>query len=139
MDDTAVGTESAPAERPVSDLVAEVGSQVSALLGKEVELAVAELKDEVKQAAKAGGMLTGAALSGYLALLFGSLAAAWFLDRKLPRFLAFGLVSLLHGIAAAALLKLGHQEMMQVDPVPTQTIETLKENVEFARSQAAFG
>ena len=105
---------------------------------REIELAVAELKDEVKQAAKAGGMLGAAALNGYLALLFGSLAAAWFLDRKLPRFLAFGLVSLLHGIAAASLLKLGHQEMMQVDPVPTQTIETLKDHVEFAKNQSMF-
>ena len=123
--------------KPASELVADVTAQVSTLLGKQVDLAVAELRDEVKQAVKAGGMLGGAAASGYFALLFGSLAMAWWLDRKLPRFVAFGLVAALHGAAAAALLKLGQEEMRQVDPVPTQTIETLKEHVEFAKTRGA--
>ena len=126
-----------PADKPVSELVSDVTTQVSTLLRKEVELAVAELRGEVKRAAKAGGMLSGAALSGYLALLFGSFALAWFLDRKLPRFVAFGLVSLLHGATAAVLLKLGHEEIKQVDPVPTQAIETLKDTVEFARASTS--
>lgn len=122
-----------PSDKPVSELVSDAAEKVSTLLRKEVELAVAELRDEVKRAARAGGMLSGAALSGYLALLFGSFALAWFLDRRLPRFVAFGLVSLLHGATAAVLLKYGHEEIKQVDPVPTQAIETLKETVEFAR------
>jgi apolipoprotein N-acyltransferase len=93
------------------------------------------LKEELRQAAKAGGMLSGGALSGYLALLFGSFALAWLFDRKWPRPLAFGLVATMHGAAAAALLKLGHHEIKQVDPVPTQTVETLEENVEWAKAQ----
>jgi uncharacterized membrane protein YqjE len=136
MSDAAVGTEPSPEDKPVAELIADMTSHVTDLLRKEVELAVTELREEVKQAAKAGGMLSGAALSGYLALLFGSFAVAWFFDRKLPRPVAFGLVATMHGAAAATLLNLGQQEIKQVDPVPTQTIETLKENVEWAKSQA---
>jgi hypothetical protein len=33
-------------------------------------------------------------------------------------------------------LKRGQEEMKQVDPVPTQTVQTLKESVEWAKSQA---
>jgi hypothetical protein len=135
MSDAAVHPEPSSVEKPIGELIADMTSQVTALLRKELEMATIELRDELKQAAKAGGMLSGAALSGYLAMLFGSFALAWFLDRKLPRWFAFGLVAALHGTAAATLLKRGHEEIKQVDPVPTQTIETLKENVEWAKAQ----
>ncbi len=137
MSDAAVRDEPSPVSKPVGELVADMTSQVSALMRKELEMAVVELKGEMRQAAKAGGMLTGAALSGYLALLFGSFAVAWLLDRKLPRPLAFGLVAAMHGAAAATLGKAGQEEMKQVDPVPTRTVETLKENVDWARSQTS--
>ena len=137
MSDGAVGDEPGRADKPVADLVADMTSQVTDLVRKELEMAVEELKGEMRQAAKAGGMLTGAALSGYLSLLFGSFALAWFLDRKLPRPLAFGLVAALHGTAAASLAKAGREEIKRVDPVPTQTIETLKENVDWAMSRTS--
>jgi hypothetical protein len=136
MSDAAVTSEPGQGGKPIAELVAEMTSQVSDLMRKELEMAVIELKGEMRQAARAGGMLTGAALSGYLSMLFGSFALAWFLDRKLPRPLAFGLVAALHGTAAATLAKVGREEIKQVDPVPTQTIETLKENVDWARAQA---
>ncbi|HEX2273603.1 MAG TPA: phage holin family protein [Acidimicrobiales bacterium] len=136
MSDAAVSSEPSPSDKPVAELVTDMTSQVTDLLRKELEMAVTELKAEMRQAAKAGGMLTGAALSGYLSLLFGSFALAWFLDRKLPRPLAFGLVAALHGTAAATLAKAGREEIKQVDPVPSQTIETLKENVDWAKAQA---
>jgi uncharacterized membrane protein YqjE len=137
MSDAGVRRETDPADKPVGELVADMTSQVTALLRKEVEMAVVELRDEMKQAAKAGGMLGGAALNGYFALVFASFAVAWLLDRKLPRPLAFGLVAFMHGAAAATLLKLGHDEMKQVDPVPTQTVETLKENIDWAKAQTS--
>src|SRR5919205_1699177 len=104
-------TENGLADKPVGELVADMTSQVTTLLRKELDMAIVELKDEMKQAAKAGGMLSGAALSGYMSLLFGSFAAAWLLARKLPRPLAFGLVAAAHGAAATALLRRGQQEL----------------------------
>jgi len=137
MDDLQQGEASGPIEeeKPVSQVVGDLTSEVATLLHKEVELAMIELKEEMKQAAKAGGMLGGGALTGYFALLFASLALAWLLDSKLPRFLAFGLVAMIHGAAAATLLDRGRQEIKQVDPVPQETVETLKETVEWARAQ----
>ena len=122
--------------KPVPELLADMTSKVSELMRKEVEMAVVELKAEVRQAAKAGGMLGGAALSGYLAVLFASFGLAWWFDRKLPRWMAFFLVAGLHGAAAATLLKRGTEEMQQVDPVPHEAVETFKESVEWAKAQA---
>ena len=122
-------------EKPVAELLGDMTSSITTLLRKELEMAVAEMKDEARQAAKAGGMLSGGALSGYLSLLFGSFGLAWWLDRKLPRPLAFFAVAALHGAAAGTLLSRGRQEMLQVDPVPQQTVETAKETVEWAKAQ----
>src|SRR5919202_1596578 len=122
------------ADRSIGELLSDMTSKVTTLLRKEMEMARLELKDEVRQAAKAGGMLGGGALSGYLSLLFGSFGLAWLLDRRLPRPLAFFVVAALHGGAAAALLARGREEMLQVDPVPQRTVDTLKENVEWAKA-----
>jgi len=135
MSEADVGTENGQADKPVAELIGDMTSHVTTLLRKELDMARIELRDELKQAAKAGGMLSGAALSGYLALLFGSFTVAWWLDRKLPRPLAFGTVAALHGAAAACLLKAGREEIKQVDPVPTQTVETLKENIDWVKDQ----
>ena len=123
-------------EKPVGELIADMTSNITTLLRKEVEMAVLELKEEARQAAKAGGMLSAGALSGYLSVLFGSFGLAWLLDRKLPRPVAFFVVAGLHGGAAAALLSQGRRAMIQVDPVPQQTVETVKENLQWAKGQA---
>jgi len=112
----------------------DLKSDLGGLVRKEIELALAETKDELMQAAKAGGMLGAGALNGYFAGLMGSFALAWFLDRKLPRWLAFGLVAAFHAAAAAALLAKGREEMLQVDPVPHQTMESLMDDVDAIRA-----
>lgn len=129
-------TDGATTSEPVGQLLADATASATTLLRKEVEMAVLELKGEARQAAKAGGMLSAGALSGYFSLLFASFGLAWFLDRRLPRPLAFFVVAGVHGATAAALLGQGRRELAQVDPVPTQTIETVKENVEWAKAQA---
>lgn len=123
--------------KPVPELVSDLTAKVSELLRKELEMAKVELKDEVKQAAKAGGMLGAGAFLGYLSAVMASLGLAWWLDRKLPRWMAFFLVAGLQGAAAAALLQRGREEMLQVDPMPTQAVETLKESVEWAKAQTS--
>ena len=117
----------------VGKFFGDLTSDLGALIRREVELALAETKDELMQAAKAGGMLGAGALSGYFALLFSSFALAWILDKRLPRWLAFAVVAGIHGTVAAALLTRGREEILQVDPVPRQTVETLKENVDTIR------
>jgi uncharacterized membrane protein YqjE len=128
-------TEPKQADRSLGELVADMTSEVSTLMRKEVQLAKVELKEEVGRAGKAGGTLGAGAFSAYFALLFASLALAWLLDQAMPIALAFFLVAVLYGIAAAVLITKGRQQMKQVDPVPRQTVETLKEDVEWAKAQ----
>ncbi len=122
-------------DKSLGELVAEMTGEVSELMRKEVQLAKVELKEEVGRAGKAGGMLGAGGVAGYFALLFVSLALAWLLDEVMPVALAFFLVGLLYGIAAAILITQGRERMKDVDPVPRQTVETLKEDAEWVRAQ----
>lgn len=128
-------TEPKQAEKSLGELFGEMTSEVSALMRKEVELAKVEIKEEVGRAGKAGGMLGAGAGAGYFALLFVSLALAWLLDQAMNTALAFFIVGLLYGIAAAILLTRGREQMKRVDPVPRQTVETLKEDAEWVKAQ----
>ena len=82
-------------------------------------------------------MLGAGAFTGYFCLLFASLALAWLLDQVMPIPLAFFLVAVVYGIAAAVLIGRGREEMKHVDPVPHQSVETLKEDVQWARAQTS--
>jgi hypothetical protein len=80
-------------------------------------------------------MLGAGAFSAYLALLFVSFALAWLLDAVMPTALAFLLVAVVYGIAAAVLLPRGRDRLKAVHPIPEQTADTLKEDVQWAKAQ----
>jgi uncharacterized membrane protein YqjE len=128
-------TEPKQADKSLGELFGEMTREVSDLMRKEVELAKVEIKEEVGRAGKAGGMLGAGAGAGYFSLLFVSLALAWLLDQAMPIALAFFIVGVLYGIAAAVLITRGREQMKRVDPVPRQTVDTLKEDAEWVRAQ----
>ena len=134
---------SAPEDQSLGELFGRVTSDLSALVRSEMQLAKVEIKQEVRTAGKAGGLLGGGAFAGYVALLFLSVAIALLIATALPdsmsetmrHLIGFLIVGLLYGIAAAVLLSKGKQQLDQVDPVPQQTVETLKEDVQWAKTQ----
>ena len=133
--DIVLPTEPKAADKSLGELFGDMTTEVSTLFRKEVELAKVELKEEVSKAGKAGGMLGAGAFTAYLAVLFLSFALAWLLDEWMHTAIAFLIVAVVYGIAAAVLLSRGRNEMKQVQPVPQQTAETLREDVEWARAQ----
>jgi F0F1-type ATP synthase assembly protein I len=133
--DTALPTEPKAPEKSLGQLFSELTSDLSTLMRKEVELAKVETKEEVSRAGKAGGMLGGGAFAGYLALLFLSFALAWLLDEWMHTALAFLIVGLLYAVVAAVLVVRGRARLQSVNPVPQQTVETLKEDVQWAKAQ----
>jgi len=79
------------------------------------------------------GMFGAGAVCGYFALLFVSFTVAWLLDAAMPRPLAFLIVAVPYAIAAAVLLAQGRRRATELNPVPEQTIETLKEDAQWAK------
>ena len=109
-------------------------ADLSTLFHKEIELAKTEARDELRHAGKAAGMLGGAGLAGWLALLLLSLALAWLLDQAMNTALAFAIVGVLWAVAAFILQRTGRATLTRVRGLPT-TRDTIKEDVEWAKAQ----
>lgn len=132
-----------PEDQSLGELFGRVTSDLSTLVRQEMQLAKVEIKQEVKTAGKAAGLLGGGAFTGYFALLFISFAIALLIANVVPDslslitrlLLGFLIVGVLYGIAAAVLGSKGKKELDHVDPVPQQTVETLKEDVQWAKTR----
>ena len=126
-------------DRSLSELLSDVTTEVATLFRKEVELAKAETTEQVSRAAKAGGMLGAAAVIGFLDLILFSFAAAWALSEVVPEGVAFLIVGIVFAIVAAVLATAGKKRLANVNPVPKQTVQTLKADVQVAKDSFARG
>ena len=126
-------TQPAQPEKSLGQLLGELTGELTDLVRKELQLAQVEIKQEVRQAGKGGGLLGGAGVAGFLALILLSFALAWGLAELMPEGFAFLIVGVLWAIVAAVLASRGRKELKEVQPVPRQTMETLKEDAQWAR------
>jgi uncharacterized membrane protein YqjE len=119
------------------DLVKQLSEQTTTLVRKEIELAKAELSEKGKVAGQSAGMLGAAAIVGLLAL--GTLTAfiLSLLNEAMEFWIAAFIVTLVYGAIAAVLAMRGRDRMKEgMPPAPEQTVETVKEDVQWAKSQA---
>jgi hypothetical protein len=123
-------------DRSLGELLKQLSEQTTRLVHQELELAKAELTQKGKQAGAGAGMFGGAGAIGLAAL--GALTACFILalNAIMPAWLAALLVAVVYGIIAFVLVKQGQAKMKAAGPlVPEQTIETVKEDVEWAKTQ----
>ncbi|WP_133914252.1 phage holin family protein [Streptomyces sp. NBC_00582] len=120
-------------ERSVGELLSAVTSDVQTLFRQEMELARTEVKQEATKAGKAAGMYGGAGFAGYMVLLFLSLAAVLGLANVMDGGWAALIVTAVWAVIAAVLYQRGRTRMRTVTPKPEQTVDTLKENAQWAR------
>jgi hypothetical protein len=118
------------------ELLQEVAADLSRLMRQELELAKAELRDEAQQAARGVGMLAGAGMAALVMVLFASTALMWLLGSWLPLGWSALIVAALWAIVGGVLYGTGRARLRAVRP-PEQTIQTLKEDVEWARTRNA--
>ena len=126
-------------DRSLSELLSDVTAELATLFRKEVELAKVETGEQVTRAAKAGGMLGAAAVIGFLDLILFSFAAAWALSEVVPEGVAFLIVGVVFAIVTAVLAVAGKKRIASVNPVPKQTVQTLKADVQVAKDSFARG
>jgi len=117
----------------LGDLVSELTADLSKLMRQELELAKAEIRQEAAKAGKATGMLAAAGFAGYLTTVLLSLALVFALGAVMPLGWAALIVAALWGIAGAVLYTSGRARLRTVNPKPERTVETLKEDAEWAK------
>jgi hypothetical protein len=114
-------------KQSVGSLISEVTNDLSTLMRQEMDLAKAEIKEEVTKTGKAAGMLGGAGFAGYMLALFLSIAAWWGLANVMDEAWAALIVAAVWGVIAAVLFVSGRSKMREVNPKPERTVSTLKE------------
>jgi uncharacterized membrane protein YqjE len=123
-------------DRPIGELLRELSNQTTTLVKQELELAKAEMREKGKRAGVGLG-LWGA--SGVVALLaLGALTGFFILvlDEVMPDWLAALIVAAVYGAIAGVLYLQGRERVEEAgSPVPEQTVETVKEDVQWAKDQ----
>jgi uncharacterized membrane protein YqjE len=112
------------------------GEAVVTLARQELELAKAEMAEKGRKAGPGLGMLGAAA--GVALLAAGALTASLILllDEVMPDWLAALLVGFVLVATAAVLYTAGKGRVQEATPlIPEQTVDTLKEDVEWAKTQ----
>lgn len=122
-------------ERSLSELLTEATDDLRQLLRKEIELAKVEVQEQVSRLSKAAIFFTVTGLVAMLAITLLSFAAAWGLAEVMPTGVAFTIVGVVYVAIAGVCFTLGRSRLAQFRAVPEQTVETLKEDVAWAREQ----
>jgi uncharacterized membrane protein YqjE len=120
-------------ETSLGEIVGRLASDFSRLMRAEIALAKAEAKEEVKEAGKGAGLLAGAGYAGHLLVLFLSLALMFLLDVWMPIGWAALIVAVIWGIVGFVLYSSGRKNLQRATPPMTETVETLKEDAQWAK------
>jgi len=124
-------------ERSFGELAKSLSADISTLVRQEIALARAEMTQKGKQAAPGIGMF-GAA--GLLALgAFGALTAFFILalaEAGLDGWLAALIVTVVYAAIAGILALRGRDKVSEATPpIPEQTKETIKEDIQWAKTR----
>ncbi|MEA2689527.1 MAG: hypothetical protein QOJ39_127 [Candidatus Eremiobacteraeota bacterium] len=129
------------ADRPIGELLRELGDEISTLVRQEIALAKVEIAEKSKPAIASAGMFGATALLGLGA--FGALTAfliAGIAALGLPVWASALIVTVVYGAVAGVLALTGKKKLQEAAPlVPEQTAQTVKEDIEWAKTRAKSG
>lgn len=124
-------------ERSLGELFGELGREVGDLVRAEIALARIELTDRASRLGRDAGMLVAGGLvayAGFLVLL-GAITLA--LALWLPLWLSALVVAVVVLAVGGLLVKRGLDDLKRANLAPVRTMATLRQDVEWAKEQAA--
>ena len=127
-------------EHGTGELLKELSDHTTTLVRQEIELAKAELGEKGKKAGLGAGMFGGAGLFGVFALAALTTCIIVALDSAMPLWLAALIVAVVYGAIGAVLALQGRNKVQEAGPpVPEQATESVKEDVQWTKTQAKSG
>lgn len=124
-------------DQSLGELLGDLSQQTSTLVRQEIALAQAEMTQKARAAGKGAGLfgagaVLGLALLGAFTAFLILLIALW-----IPTWLAAAAVTVLYALVVGALALAGRSQVRRATPAtPEQTIETVKEDAAWAKTQA---
>jgi uncharacterized membrane protein YqjE len=122
-------------DRSFSEVIENIIDNVQRIIRSEVRLAKVEIQEETSKAGKAAIVLAAGVVFGLYALGFLLLSGVYGLSQVMPSWLAALAVGVVVAVGAAACIMIGRQRLKNVNPKPEKTIQTMKENLEWAKNQ----
>ena len=123
-------------DRSLGQLFGDLSRQLGTLIQKEIQLAKTEMTARVTTVGRDAAMIGAGGALAYAALLLGLMALAFLLAELITStWLGFLIVAAVVGVVAAVLIQRGRAELQKTDLAPRQTIETIKEDAEWAKQQ----
>jgi|SRR5581483_3010000 len=122
--------------RSIADVLQDIVGNVQSIIRSEVRLAKVELTEEATKAGRAAGLMAGGAVAALFTFWLLLLAALFALSIVLPLWAAALVLFGVMAIASAILLMAGKKRFKTVRGAP-KTVETVKENVQWVKSQAS--
>jgi hypothetical protein len=122
-------------ERSLGELFQELSRETSTLIRQEMDLAKAEMTQKVQRAGKDAGFIgAGGAIAyaGFIVILGG---VAILLGEAMPLWLATLVVGLVVVAVGGGLVLKGKNDLQSLEVAPRHTVETLKEDKEWAKEQ----
>lgn len=125
-------------DRPLGEVAKNLTSDVSLLVRQEIELAKAEMGQKARTAAPGIGMFGGAGIVALCAAGALTAFAVLVFSIFLPEWAAALIIGAVLAALAVELVRQGKQRVADAGkPIPEQTIETVKEDVEWTKNRAS--
>jgi hypothetical protein len=117
------------ADPSIGELVSQLSSQTSRLVRDELKLAQTEFRETVKHAGLGAGLLSAAGLLAVLGLATFVTSAIAALALVLPLWAAALVIGLVLFAAAGIAGLISKKQLQQSDPVPQQTVASVKQDI----------
>jgi uncharacterized membrane protein len=121
--------------RSIADVFQDILANVQAIIRSELRLAKTEVTEEVTKAGRAAGIMAGGLVTALFTTWLLLLTILFALATVMPMWGAALLLFIVMAVGTAVLLTVGKKRFKTVHATPEKTIETMKENVEWVKSQ----
>jgi uncharacterized membrane protein YqjE len=127
-------------DRSIAELLGRLSDQTATLVREELDLAKAELTTKGKRAGIGAGMFGAAGLFGLYALGAFSAFVILLLSKAMTAWVAALIVTAVYGAIAGVLALTGKTKVQaSTPPVPEQTVETVKQDVDLTKQRVREG
>jgi uncharacterized membrane protein YqjE len=121
--------------RSISDVFQNIVRNVQEIVRSEIRLAKNEVREEAVKAKSATLLLGIGTFASIFSIFFLLLALVYALARVIPNWGAALIVGFVLALIACLILVKGVRRLKQLSPKPEHTVETMKENIAWAKQQ----
>ncbi len=119
--------------RSVPEVLQDIVGNLQEIIRSEFRLAKTELTEEAVQAAKPAATFGMALVFGFYGIGFLLLAAVYGMSTVMAVWLAALLVGTLLAVVAVALMGWSGKKLKRVNATPSKTIQSLEDNIQWAK------